>query len=124
MTLKVVSEEMMFEQPEYVARDVRRDAGQDGSAAYQRQTYRSAETDYPPRPAQPFVFPTQEVIAVLTAISAILGARFALLLGGGGALWLAVLAMTAPNASSLWAQAIFSLTVFLPLVFLSARRSI
>lgn len=75
-------------------------------------------------PAPAALFPTAEVVAVLTAIGAVLGARFALLLGGCGALFLAYLSMTAPNQASLWAQTIFSLTVFIPLVWLSATRRI
>jgi len=76
------------------------------------------------RPAAPPLFQLNQVVAVLTAISAILGARLCLILAGVGAFALALLAISSPNAASLWAQGMFILGVFLPVVYLSTSRAL
>lgn len=75
----------------------------------------------PPRSAAP-AFPAAEVIALLTAIGAVIGVRFALLIAIAGALGLAVLAMTAPNQASVWVQVAFYALVVIPVIWLEARK--
>lgn len=65
-----------------------------------------------------------QVMALLNAALGILGARLLLIVGLVGAIALAYLALQSANQTALWAQVIFSLTVFAPLVWLSARRSV
>ena len=69
--------------------------------------------------------PTEaQVLAVINAAVSILGARLLLVIGAIGALFLAYLALQSTNTLALWAQSIFSLTVFDPLVWLSAKRAV
>lgn len=71
--------------------------------------------------AQPPLFPTKEVVAVLSAVAAILGARLALFLAGFGVY---LLGSQAAGGSISPSQVIFGACVFLPIVWLSARRTI
>ncbi len=76
---------------------------------------------YSPRPAANIAFPTEQVVSVLTAIGAILGARLALFLAGFGVY---ALGSQAAEGGSIWPMVTFAGFVVLPLVWLSARRSI
>lgn len=77
-----------------------------------------------PSPQHPAAFPTQQVLGMLMAIAAILGARLALLLAGFGAYMLASAAGTVGSQASLWSLFLFGLFVVIPLVWLSATRKL
>ncbi len=70
----------------------------------------------------PSLFPTEQVIAVLTAIGAILGARLGIFMSG---IAMFVLCFNAQNGqAAILSAIIFGVFVFLPMVWLSARRTI
>lgn len=79
----------------------------------QHRAYASA------RPAA--LFPTNEVVALLSAIGAILGARLALFLSGLGVYLLGVQAV---DGGSILPMLTFAGLVGIPLTLLSARRNI
>ena len=88
-------------------------AGAGLGGAYARQAQ--------PRPQISVQFPTKEVIAVLTAISAVLAARLGLILAGVAAFMLGLRAVESGNYAP---QLIFALTIFCPMVWLSANRQV
>lgn len=119
MALSLVSEDSDFadvqidplhRQREWVSQDVRGAAPQ--APSYQRATS--------PRLAAPN-FPTEQVIAVLSAIGVILGARAALFLAGLGVY---LLGMQAADGSSIWPMVTFAAFVVLPLMWLSSQRAL
>ena len=65
-----------------------------------------------------------QVMAVVNAALNIVGARLLLLVGLIGAIGIAYLALQSTSSVALWAQGIFTLTVFGPLVWLSAKRAV
>lgn len=75
----------------------------------------------PPAPPTP-EFPTREIVAVLSAIAAIIGARLVLLLGFAGALGLFYVATTTPSFGSIIAATLFALAVFWPIAWLSLKK--
>lgn len=99
-----------------------------GLAIVSEEAERDWEDEFVGRSAQrqqaapPIAFPTEQVIAVLSAIGAVLGARLALLLAGLGAYLLASSATA--NGGDIAPQIVFGVTVVLPLVWLSATRKI
>lgn len=98
-----------------------------GLAIVSEEAERDWEDEFGARSAQrqqaapPIAFPTEQVIAILSAIGAVLGARLALL-GAGFAAW--HLAYRAMDGASVWPLAVFCGLVVIPLVWLSATRKI
>ncbi|MDE2103601.1 MAG: hypothetical protein KGL39_40560 [Patescibacteria group bacterium] len=73
-------------------------------------------------PRRQFVFPTGEVIATLTSIAAILGARLAVFMSIAAAFSLALIVAHNPTAGALIELAIFNITVFGSVTWLCASR--
>lgn len=123
MGLSVVAEQDEFE-PLQAARRVRfadeaqpLPQGEYGGAPHARIDHQRA---YPSRSAASS-FPTEQVIAVLSAIGAILGARLALFLAGLGVY---LLGSQAAEGGSIWPMVAFGGFVVLPLVWLSSQRNL
>ncbi len=94
---------------------------QDARGAASHAPLSASRGNASPRPATAF-FPTKEVIAVLGAIGAVLGARLALLVSLG---MMFALGFAAPNEESArWRIGLFGLFGVIPVVWLSSRRSI
>ena len=115
---------LLQEEPEFAASAILSAGDRFAPQGINREAFQQRYEAPPPRPAAQPAFDMSAILAVLTAISAILGARLCLILAGAGALALAVLAQAAPNSASLWAQGIFTVSVFLPIVWLSAKRAL
>lgn len=77
-----------------------------------------------PRPAMTFKFPTDEVIAALTAIAGILGVRLAMFLSLAGAFAVALTVLRNPSVGALVGMGLFNVTVLGPVMALCAFRRI
>jgi hypothetical protein len=64
-----------------------------------------------------------QMLAVFEVLAQWLGARLALLLGLGAAAGICWRVLESPSVGALFALAIFCMTVFLPIVALSAKRA-
>lgn len=91
-----------------------------------RDEIRVESRTFAPAPRAPFKinFPTDEVLASLTAIAGILGVRAAMFLSLAGAFSVAVIALQDPSAGRLVAMGLFNLTVLGPVMALCAFRRI
>lgn len=93
---------------------------QDARGAGLHTSYQNDRAQTSPRPATA-LFPTKEVIAVLSAIGAILSARLALFVALG---CMFALGFVNPNKDSLLRMGIFGVFGVCPVVWLSSRRNI
>lgn len=86
--------------------------------------FAQAEARTPAPAREAFQFPATEIVAMLTAIAAILGARAALFLAGIAGFWITLTVIANPSPMALIAQGLFLGLGVIPLVVLSALRKL
>lgn len=83
--------------------------------------FEKRRADPAPRREIHWHFPSEQMVAVLAALCGILGARVGLLLAGAGAFMLGLRGMDGGN---IYPQLIFAITIFCPMVWLSAQQRV